>query len=81
VGVRERERTVCAERKRGTMARKKVSFRTGTKARAARGKVAEQLKRRGLRKGNAFALATYIAKRAGAAGRKRLARRGLRKRR
>jgi len=62
------------------MAKKKVSFKTGTKARAARGKVAEQLKRRGLRKGSAFALATYIAKRASASGRKRLARRGLRKR-
>ena len=59
---------------------KKVSFKTGTTARKARGKVAEQLKRRGLRKGNAFALATYIAKRAKPAGRKRLARRGLKRR-
>jgi len=62
------------------MAKKKVSFRTGTKARAARGKVAEQLKRRGSSARRAFALATYITKRASAAGRKRLARRGLRKR-
>jgi len=65
---------------KGYVMAKKVSFRKGTKARAARDKVAEQLKRRGTRKGNAFALATYIAKRAKPAGRKRLARRGLRKR-
>jgi hypothetical protein len=58
----------------------KTSFKRGTTARKARGKVAESLKRRGLRTRNAFALATYIAKRAKPAGRKRLARRGLRKR-
>ena len=58
---------------------RKVSFKRGTSAQKARSKVAESLKRRGLRKGNAFALATYIAKRAKPAGRKRLARRGLRK--
>lgn len=58
---------------------KKVSFKRGTSAQKARSKVAEGLKRRGLRTRNAFALATYIAKRATPAGRKRLARRGLRK--
>ena len=57
----------------------KTSFRRGTKAQKARSKVAESLKRRGLKTGNAFALATYIAKRASSKGRKRLARRGLRK--
>lgn len=60
---------------------RKVSFKTGTAARRARGKVAEQLKRRGMPKSRAFALATYIAKRSKPAGRKRLARRGLRKKR
>ena len=60
---------------------KKTSFKRGTTAQKARSKVAEGLKRRGLRTGNAFALATYIAKRAKPAGRKRLARRGLRKKR
>jgi len=62
---------------------KKTSFKRGTRAQKARSKIAEQLKRRGHRASgskNAFALATYITKRAGAAGRKRLASRGLRKR-
>ena len=59
---------------------KKTSFRRGTRAQKARSKVAEQLKRRGSGARSAFALATYIAKRASLAGRKRLARRGLRKR-
>ena len=62
------------------MARKKASMKRGTVARRARGKIAEQLKRRGRKASSAFALATYIAQRAGPAGRKRLARRGLRKR-
>jgi hypothetical protein len=61
------------------MAKKKTSFRRGTLAQKARSKVAESLKRRG-GAGNAFALATYIAKRAKPLGRKRLARRGLGKR-
>lgn len=61
------------------MARKKVSFKRGTTAQKARSKIAEQLKRRGRGVGNAFALATYIAKRAKPAGRKRLASRGLRR--
>ncbi len=61
------------------MARKKVSFKVGTKARAARDKVAEGLKRGGRSASRAFGLATYIAKRASAAGRRRLARRGLRR--
>jgi hypothetical protein len=61
------------------MARKKTSFKRGTKARAARDKVAEQLKRRGRSASRAFALATFIAKRASLAGRKRLIRHGLRR--
>lgn len=60
---------------------RKVSFKTGTAARRARGKIAEQLKRQGRGVRSAFALATYITKRAKPAGRKRLARRGLRKKR
>lgn len=59
---------------------KKTSFKRGTRAQKARSKVAEQLKRRGMRTSNAFALASYIAKRASPSGRKRLASRGLRKR-
>ena len=59
----------------------KISFKRGTRAQKARSKVAESLKRRGMRTGNAFALASYIAKRASPSGRKRLARRGLRKKR
>jgi hypothetical protein len=60
---------------------RKVSFKRGTSAQKARSKVAESLKRRGGRGArNPFALATFIAKRAGTAGRKRLASRGLRKR-
>jgi hypothetical protein len=59
---------------------RKVSMKKGTVARRARGKIAEQLKRRGRSASRAFALATFIAQRASAAGRKRLARRGLRKR-
>lgn len=61
---------------------KKVSFKRGTRAQKARSKTAESLKRRGPKATgakNAFALATYIAKRASPSGRKRLARRGLRK--
>lgn len=60
----------------------KTSFKRGTRAQKARSKTAESLKKRGHRATgarNAFALATYIAKRASLAGRKRLARRGLRK--
>lgn len=57
----------------------KTSFTRGTMAQKARRKTAESLKRRGLKAGNAFALATHIAKKASAKGRKRLARRGLKK--
>ena len=58
--------------------KKKVSFKRGTTARKARGKVAEQLKKR--RKVKApFAVATKIVKRAKPKARKRLARRGLTK--
>ena len=39
---------------------KKTSFKRGTVAQKARSKVAESLKKRGLRTGNAFAFATYI---------------------
>jgi hypothetical protein len=60
---------------------RKVSFKRGTTAQKARSKTAESLKKRGMRTSNAFALATYIAKRATLAGRKRLARRGLRRKR
>jgi hypothetical protein len=59
---------------------RKTSFRRGTRARAARGKAAESLKRRGMPKARAFAIATSLVRKASAAGRKRLARRGLRKR-
>lgn len=65
------------------MAKKKTSFKRGTRAQKARSKTAESLKKRGhSARGttNAFALATYITKKAGTAGRKRLARRGLKKR-
>ena len=62
------------------MAKKKPSMKRGTLARKARGKVAESLKRRGRSASRAFALSTYIVQRAGPAGRKRLARRGLRRR-
>lgn len=56
----------------------RISFRRGTTAQKARSKVAEKLKRRyGQR---AFAVATSIVKRAGKTGKKRLARRGLRRR-
>ena len=58
---------------------KKTSFKRGTVAQKARSKAAESLKKRGLKTGNAFALATYIAKRASPKGRKRLARHGVRK--
>jgi hypothetical protein len=56
---------------------KKLSFREGTEARAARGKAAEDLKAEGRSADSAFAIATTIAKRASPAGRRRLARRGL----
>jgi len=59
---------------------KKTSFKSGTVARRARGKTAESLKRRGMPASRAFAIATSIVKKAGKAGRKRLARRGLKKR-
>jgi hypothetical protein len=55
----------------------KLAFTEGTTAREARGKVAEDLKREGRSNDSAFAIATAITKRAGAAGRKRLARRGV----
>jgi hypothetical protein len=56
---------------------RKTSFKIGTTARKARGKVAESLKRQGLPASRAFAIATTIAKKASPKGRKRLARRGL----
>lgn len=59
---------------------KKVSFKRGTRAQKARSKTAESLKKRGHAASgakNAFALATYITKGASPSGRKRLARRGL----
>jgi hypothetical protein len=59
--------------------KKKVSFKRGTRAQKARSAAAEDLKRRGMRTGNAFALATYITKRASPAGRKRLTRHTMRK--
>jgi hypothetical protein len=59
----------------------KVRFKAGTTARKARGKVAEALKRRGMPASRAFPIATGIVKKASTAGRKRLARRGLRKKR
>ena len=59
---------------------KKLSFKEGTQARAARGKVAEDLKGEGRSADSAFAIATTIAKRAAPEGRGRLARRGLGKR-
>ena len=58
---------------------RKVSFRRGTTAQKARGKTAESLKKRGMKTANAFALASYITKRAAPKGRKRLARRGLKR--
>jgi hypothetical protein len=60
---------------------KKTSFKRGTRAQKARSKTAESLKKRGAKASSAFALATYITQRASPAGRKRLARRGLRKKR
>jgi hypothetical protein len=60
--------------------KKTPSFKEGTPARAARGKVAEELKEEGRSPNSAFAIATTIAKRASPAGRARLARRGLGKR-
>lgn len=59
---------------------RKVSFRRGTTAQKARSKTAESLKKRGMTTASAFAQATYITKRASPKGRKRLARRGLKKR-
>ena len=57
----------------------KVSFKKGTKARKARGKIAEDLKAKGVEKSSAFAQATAITKRASKGGRKRLAKHGLKK--
>jgi hypothetical protein len=56
----------------------KLSFKKGTQARQAASKTAESLKRRGT-SDNPFALSRYITKRAGPAGRARLAKRGLRR--
>jgi hypothetical protein len=64
--------------------KKKVSFKRGTPAQKARSAAAEDLKRKGHRATgarNAFALATYITKRASPAGRRRLARHTIRKKR
>jgi hypothetical protein len=58
----------------------KISFKKGTEAREASSRVAEDLKRKGT-SDNPFALSRYITKRAGPAGRARLAKRGLRGRR
>ena len=61
------------------MARKKVSMKVGTTARKARNKAADALKAQGDSPEKAFAIATTIVKNASAAGRKRLAKRGLKK--
>jgi hypothetical protein len=62
---------------RGEMLMAKTSFKRGTRAQKARGKVAEDLKHQGMSTEKAFAIATTITKKASAKGRKRLARRGL----
>jgi hypothetical protein len=59
------------------MAQKKLSFKKGTVARAARGKIAEQFKAEGDSADSAFAKATAITKRASKGGQKKLAQKGL----
>lgn len=58
---------------------KKLSFKKGTVARKARGKVAEDLKSRGVESDSAFAQVTAITKRASTGGQKRLSQHGLKK--
>jgi len=61
------------------MAQKNLSFKKGTTARAARGKVAEELKGKGDPPDKAFAIATAITQRTKTpAATKRLAKHGLR---
>jgi hypothetical protein len=54
---------------------KKGAFKRGTKLRAARGEVAEALKREGMDTGRAFAIATASAKKMRPANVERLAQR------
>lgn len=53
---------------------RKLSFKKGTGARKARGKLAEKLKREGKSDSSAFAIATAATKRMSPKGRKRAAR-------
>jgi hypothetical protein len=57
------------------MADKKLSFKAGTEARAARGSVAEDIKSGKIesKARSPFALATYITKRMGPSARRRVA--------
>lgn len=55
---------------------KKPSFKKGTTAREARGKIAEDLKATGTPTASAFAQATAITQRASRSGRKKLAKKG-----
>jgi len=58
---------------------RKLSFKQGTIARKARGKLAENLKSQGVEPDSAFAQATAITKRASSSGQKRLAKHGISK--
>lgn len=58
---------------------KKISFKKGTTARVARGKIAEQFKVEGDTAESAFAKATSIVQKASKGGQKRLAKKGLTK--
>lgn len=53
----------------------RMSFKLGTKARKARGRVAERLKERGMSADRAFAIATASTKRMSRGARERLAKR------
>lgn len=57
------------------MAEKKLSFKEGTTARAARGDIAEKIKSGEIKSKTRepFALATYITKRMGSSARRRVA--------
>jgi hypothetical protein len=59
------------------MARKQ-SFKKGTQNRKTRSKMAEGLKKKGYSKDAAFAIATSATKKMSAAGKKRMAKHGLR---
>lgn len=61
------------------MATTKPSLKRGTTARKARNKTAMDLQQQGDSPDKAFAIATSIVQGASAAGRKRLAKRGLKK--